>query len=375
MKLSKTLAIGFSLFSFLFVLCILFSNSKDVYLFDNTHFFIKNLRSDVLYYYEIGRNIAVNKLIPYKDFSLEYPPLSAVLFVFPFLFSSSLDFFFVFYRIQMLLFFIASFYVIYRLCDKKIISLLMFLPSTVFFSINRYDIVPAFFVFLSFYFLKKNQSRAFFFLSIAFLFKLYSLLLLPVFILNSKNKIKNILYFSVPIFLVFFIVFLAAPDEVFSFFTYHLQRETNRESIFFIFQYYFSNSLPFNEISFIISFLPFLLLPLIKPCFENALSFSFFVLIWFINFSKFYSPQWLVWIFPLGLLFFDKKSLIFLSGLNILNYIEYPVVWFSEIPIKLHFIGTSNFFSFIVAVRFILSLATAYFAFSRINFSRLKIRI
>lgn len=50
-----------------------FLKLPNVYIFDNTHLFVRNLRLDILYYYEIGKNIVVSKLMPYRDFNLEYP--------------------------------------------------------------------------------------------------------------------------------------------------------------------------------------------------------------------------------------------------------------------------------------------------------------
>ncbi|MBI5037521.1 MAG: DUF2029 domain-containing protein [Candidatus Kerfeldbacteria bacterium] len=47
----------------------------------------------------------------------------------------------------------------------------------------------------------------------------------------------------------------------------------------------------------------------------------------FTLFSRFYSPQWIVWFVPLLLLVADKRLAGLIIGYDILNYVSFPLIW------------------------------------------------
>ncbi len=47
----------------------------------------------------------------------------------------------------------------------------------------------------------------------------------------------------------------------------------------------------------------------------------------FTLFSRFYSPQWIVWLIPLLLMVADKKLALLAVGYDVLNYLAFPLIW------------------------------------------------
>lgn len=140
-----------------------------------------------------------DKLLPYKDFTPEYPPLSLPFFYLSGVFGAywfSLLFYF-----MVGLFITGTAFLVYRMGKNPYVFLAPVLAlGTIFW--DRFDIIPAFFTLLAFYFLQKNKRYiGIFILSFATLIKIYPIIFLPFFLWtkNREQILKSGLIFFIPI--------------------------------------------------------------------------------------------------------------------------------------------------------------------------------
>lgn len=297
-------------------------------------------------------------ITPYdKEIFQEYPQLGLSYLTLPFLFTNDYQD----YKTILILFnflcFLGLIYVTYKIFqkfNKNILYLLLFLlPSVAYFIFSRFDIVVVLLVQISFYLLLSKKYRAsVVFLALAFLTKWYPLLFLPLYFYYLRGKLpmtefkkigkEMILSFFAVISAVMIFSFLI--DGIYSLVPYffHSARPAAIGSLYhLIFQ---SSFLRFgldnlNYIGISLFFLLQFIIPLIfifqSKKFSNYILNKKQLIMWmslailiFLLFSRFYSPQWILWFLPLLILIIDSKlEIILLIIFDIINFLAFPVIW------------------------------------------------
>ena len=312
--------------------------------------------------YEDRGSWAITRDFPYKSQFEEYPELAVWFFGSIHLLKGPLDYMLVFY-IVMGLFMFGVFWltlVLLKHFNKSyLLAFLMFLPSSIFFVFNRFDIVPVFFVLLSLYLLFKSKYKiSFLLLAIAFLLKWFAVVLVPIYICYiffKHKKIKKtllpILLFVLPVVAVFGTTILGAGLEAFlSPYQFHMARTCEFGNIWGTINFYFSDN--FTGQNFFCSkvttvlqlFVPLLLFIIFilkrkKLTDKDVLLWSFIMIVLFVFFSRLYSNQWLIWFSPLLILLIkDKIDVILLVAFDVINWLLFPVL-----PRHIPFIENNNF--------------------------------
>lgn len=297
-------------------------------------------------------------LTPYnKEIFQEYPQLGLSYLTFPYLFTSDYQN----YKTILILFnffcLLGLIYVTYKILQKlnrSILYLFLFLlPSVAYFVFSRFDIVVVLLMQISLYLLLSRKYRAsVIFLALAFLTKWYPLLFLPLYFYYLRGKLpapeskkigkEMIFIFFVIIFAV--MVFSFIIDGIYSLVPYffHSARLAAAGSLYhLIFQ---SSFLKFgldnlNYIGIALFFLLQFSIPLIF-IFQSKKLLSYLtdrrqLIMWislailiFLLFSRFYSPQWILWFLPLLVLVINSKlEIVLLIAYDIVNYLAFPVIW------------------------------------------------
>jgi hypothetical protein len=149
--------------------------------------------------------------IPYRDALNEYPQIPVALFGLATWASAvirppELSLEFVFYNLWalfMMAVFILTVWQVYKLLPdgKKALVWFMFLPSIVYFSIHRFDILPVFLSMLMFLFIRQKRfGWASFFLSLGVMTKWYLALILPIMLLYEINQTRRFPWLSLSVF-------------------------------------------------------------------------------------------------------------------------------------------------------------------------------
>jgi len=299
---------------------------------------------------------------PYSEVFSEYPQLATYFFAVPYLFTQyssakiSRDYFLIF-SLLMMLFLYGIYLLLQRMLDKnyKYYSLIILLPSILYFSFNRYDVLPAFLSILSLYLLYiKKYNLSSFLLALGVLSKWYLIILFPIYFLYCCNIEKRLNYNMLIIFVVTGIVgilptfFISGLDGFLVPYKFHMSRGYNKESLFYIIKAFFNGIFSINIgfkpvyfAFFLLQFSAVLLLLLFKvDSFEKVVKLSAVFILVFMLFAKFYSPQWILWVFPfLILLINSQRDIIILLLFDLSTYIYFPVFWdlSSIFPIKVLF--------------------------------------
>jgi len=239
--------------------------------------------------------------------------------------------------------------------NYKYYSLIILLPSILYFSFNRYDVLPAFLSILSLYLLYiKKYNLSSFLLALGVLSKWYLIILFPIYFLYCCNIEKRLNYNMLIIFVVTGIVgilptfFISGLDGFLVPYKFHMSRGYNKESLFYIIKAFFNGIFSINIgfkpvyfAFFLLQFSAVLLLLLFKvDSFEKVVKLSAVFILVFMLFAKFYSPQWILWVFPfLILLINSQRDIIILLLFDLSTYIYFPVFWdlSSIFPIKVLF--------------------------------------
>jgi len=225
--------------------------------------------------------------------------------------------------------------------NHKNLSLLLLLPASLYFTYNRYDIMPCFLSLLSLYLLSKKQYKmSAFVLSIGMLTKWYLLLLLPIFLTyyySTHNKINwsMIIIFSLTSFMIILPTLISSGiDGLLVPYKFHFSRGVNNESLFYLINYLSNKTLNTNitnKFTFPLFFL--LQLSIVPLCitskilsFEKVIKWSALSILIFMLFAKYYSPQWILWISPLLILDAIKRvDAIWIVLFDLITYIYFPI--------------------------------------------------
>ncbi len=340
------------------ILIIIFLVIAAFFLILNLSFSFKNHKAVLLFrdgfdidiYFKRASWLTENKL-PYKEVFCEYPQLALAYFTFPLLFTKN---FLTYQKIIFLLNAIGFLFFIYftlKLLEffKKPLAyvFLFFLPSSLYFVFNRYEILVILITQISLYLLlTKKYKLSFFFLGLAVLTKWYPVLFFPLYllpVLNSGNKRmlkKVVLIFFLTIFFPLFLssIFLGVK-AVLSPYLFHLSRSGGSGSLYGIFSLLFSHTFLEGSVLALLLALQFSL-----PAFyffklndfkkriwlpQEIVKALLLIVLVFILFSKFYSPQWILWFLPFLILVTDWKGVYLVIIYDLLNYLQYPIAWVS----------------------------------------------
>lgn len=262
--------------------------------------------------------------------------------------------------------------------DRKYLAFLMLLPAGLFFTHNRFDIIPAFLSLLAVYLLSKDRFKlSAFVLALGFLTKWYVVLLLPVFLTYSYTKSRRI---NRPMILVFVLTCLALllptilTGGVHGLLAPHvtqLSRGLDQPSLFFLLYILFERGFGINIFNIYssaallvlqFSTIPFLVTSRVDSV-ENVIGWSLLSVLVFIIFARINSPQWILWVSPLLILLAGGR--MFVTGiilLDLLSYLQYPVLY------TLHTFNDAyhDLFLFVFSARLTLLIAFAVYIFCRL---------
>ena len=299
-------------------------------------------------YFERGSWLPTGQ-VPYRDVLSEYPQVPTFFFgllQIPVLgeqneeraylkFSSLFSF-------SMLVILFALVDQIYRLLpNAKYRAFLLLLPALLYFTFNRFDVLPAYLCLVSFLMIK-NQKWAFaaILLGIAAMTKWYPILLLPAYIVycyyvTGTFNWRMILIFSVTCFLITLPTLLAGGIDALLV-PYRFQGVRGLETLTFP---EIINEMVITTLKKTIAeryyVIGFLLLQVIaapiaffaKPDkIEKLLEWCILIITLFVLFSRIYSPQWCLWILPFLIVVsrtkFDVAIIIFYG---VITYVAFPI--------------------------------------------------
>lgn len=306
--------------------------------------------------------------IPYRDVFSEYPQVPTFLFgVFYIPILGEKDTmtaymkFTSLFSLAMLWLLFMTINQVYKLMDgKRYLSFLLLLPAPLYFTINRFDILPAYLCLLSFSLVhSKKWDLAAIVLAIAAMTKWYPVLLLPTFLVYcywSEHRInwRMAILFSLTCFLIVLpTLLLGGMDALLV--PYRFQGIRGLETVslpaimrrladaltqktipqnYFIFGFLFMQT-----IAAFISFFTRI------NNVEKLLHWCILIITMFVLFARIYSPQWLLWILPF-LILTSKKTLdtTIIVFYSIITYIGFPVVYdlFGETSHQMTLMGLIN---------------------------------
>lgn len=300
------------------------------------------------------------KKIPYKEISQEYPQLTLLYLTLPRFFTNNFSIYQkIFYLFNIICYFVLLYITgkMLKIMKKDIKYLFLFLlPSFLYFIFNRCDIFPILLIQLSlFLLLNKKYYLSFIFLSLGFLTKWYAIIFLPIYLIYLSNNLSSLGYrrikknlvlafLSVIAIPVLITIFLAGPLAAVSPYVFQLARGFEEGGTFFIYIRSILSLLPSSSVNFFNQGFLFLLLVLqfsvpllmiIKSSIfkkyiiykEQLIHWMALVVLTFILFAKFYSPQWILWFLPFLVLIISSKEIILLIAYDIINYIAFPLIY------------------------------------------------
>lgn len=303
---------------------------------------------DVANYQDRGSWV-LNGQQPYRDVFSEYPQLATYMFAIPHilgkLFGKTVDTYRFFFSLMMAVCLAITTFLIYeQRSDRKYLAFLMFLPASIYFTHNRYDIVPVMFTIISVLVLFKGKFQlASFFLAISVMFKWYPVVLLPIYVahhytLQKRINWRMIAIFCVTIVLIILPTILSIGWEGFLVpYQFHLDRGVNRESIVFLFVVLLMAAGIFDQLIKSILYNAFLLLQVAVPFVSllgkvrdkaNILAWCSSAILFFMLFAKYYSPQWLLWILPFLILRVQsRRDVIMIVLFDLITYLKFPIAY------------------------------------------------
>jgi len=298
----------------------------------------------------------VNGLLPYRDFSVEYPPVAMLFIALPRLFASGFESFVWAYSVEVTILNLAGIYCLmvlardlkynpWKILGIYTIALLALGPLVV----CRLDFIPAMLTLFSiFFFLKYRNKTAWILLAVATLTKIYPAVIAPVFfIMQLKRKPKVDLLegpaaFAYTALIIVLPFVLTSQTGLWDSFFYHGQRPLQIESTYASFAEFLwalklvtlhfnvtfgSNNIDgavseaFGRVSFGIMIIG--LLAVYWALYRNlkkedqdsrgrsdetamAVKYSLISVLVFILTCKVFSPQYMMWLLPLVPLFTQK---------------------------------------------------------------------
>lgn len=286
---------------------------------------------------------------PYADVFSEYPQLATYMFAIPHLLLDILDlnpesYRYFFSLIMAICLGITTILVYQERTDRKYLAFLMFLPASLYFTHNRYDIVPAMLTLVSVLLLQRQRPLpATFVLALSVMFKWYPLVLLPIYLTHSYTLDKRINWRMMAMFagtiaiLILPTLLISGVDGFLVPYRFHLDRGVNRESIVFLFVLIFMAGGVFDGVVKTILYNGFLLLQVAASAISllgdvknksTILAWASTAILSFMLFAKYYSPQWLLWIVPFLILRIKStRDVVLVILFDLLTYLKFPLAF------------------------------------------------
>lgn len=333
------LSIGL-LFYWLFTITILHNNL-------NTPIRIFSDEFDRFVYFQRGSWLP-NDLVPFRDVLSEYPQVPTYLFGLLRLVSlKDVDMAIAYWKFSavfsmlMLICLVAIINILINILpNKKYLAYLLLLPAPLYFTFNRFDVLPALLSLLAFQMIEqKRWNLAAFLLAIGTMTKWYPCLLLPVSFAYCYRTEQRIHWQMVLIFLVtcLFIVLptyiFGGMDAVLAPYRFHNQRSIETVSLPALVSNLLNaeNSIQSTlmPLFFVLQLLPAIFAIFFRINTHEKLLYWYIIIICnFIIFARIYSPQWLLWVFPFFILSLKNKIDIGIAVFyGISNYIGFPITW------------------------------------------------
>lgn len=336
---------------------------------------------DISNYKDRGSWIVLGKQ-PYGEVFSEYPQLATYMFAIPHLVENlipaDIDIYQYTFSFMMAVCLAITIVLLYQIrSERKYLAFLMFLPASLYFTHNRYDIVPVLFTVMSVALLLRGRFQlASFTLAVSVMFKWYPVVLLPVFLAYSYSTDKRldwrmILTFGLTVGLIALpTLLLVGLDGFLVPYLFHLGRGVNRESIVFLVEVFMISAGFFTPpVKFVVYNL-FLLLQVGLPFSafllkvrgkSNLLAWSTAAILSFMLFAKYYSPQWLLWILPFLILrAATRRDVVMIIVFDLFTYLKFPLVY--DLADQTRF----GMFDILIYINLLLLIYFAYGAYSEI---------
>ncbi len=196
-------------------------------------------------YFDYASNI-LNGQLPYRDFAIEYPPLSMLFFLLPRLIASNPDSYAIAFGAETLLFSLLSLFLVVLLSRR--LGLVPWKSLTIYtlallaigpIISRQYDIFPAVTVLLALYaFMSGKHKTSWALLAIATLTKIYPIVFVPILLLHHIRNRQHrhirlgIITFATTILAIVIPFLIISPGGLLVSFSYHAQRGIQLESIY-----------------------------------------------------------------------------------------------------------------------------------------------
>lgn len=280
------------------------------------------------------------------------------------------------FSLLMVPFLFFSILIVYKLRpDRKHLAFLMLLPAGLYFTHNRFDIIPAFLGLLAINLLSRERPRlSAFVIALGFLTKWYLVLFLPVFLTycytrSRKISLQMIFVFAVTCLAILLPAILSSGVRgLLDPYVTQLSRGLDQPSLFFLLSLFLDRTFGldvYNIYSVAASLvLQFSVVPLCVTSrvdsIGKVIGWSLLSVLVFIIFARINSPQWILWVSPLLIILAGGR--LFVAGiiaLDILSYLQYPVLY----HLRTYGDVYQNLFLIVFAVKLALLIAFAVYIF------------
>lgn len=200
---------------------------------------------DTIRYFNYSLGIMQGQL-PYRDFTVEYPPLALVFFTLPCLVASNLDMYQYVFAAQILFFDLLGLFLISALSRRlgfhlagtlAIYTLALLAIGPIL--INRYDLIPAIMVLVSLYAFSQNKHKlSWAILAVGMMTKIYPAIMAPIFLLyylrhrQYRRIIIGMSTFAITTAIIITPWLVLSPDGFWHSFSYQAQRGLQLESTY-----------------------------------------------------------------------------------------------------------------------------------------------
>lgn len=295
------------------------------------------------------------QLTPFVDWFIEYPFHALWIFTLPALFTQNVSAYlptFSFFMAAVWGAVIITSLFFYQKKAPNKNSLLLFLPSILFFVFYRFDAVPALFVLFSIFFLKQQKLIwSFVSLGLAIGIKLYAWPLFFLYLIYMAPRVKNnraekrslflaSLFCALIVFLPIILNAASIGYKSFSPYLWQLQRVPNLASHWGVISglaarlkmpnIYITTRAVIKIFSYLGTASLLTLLAIKKETikFTRLVRLSAALTGSVIFFNEFYSPQWIIWIAPLFVISKPtRKQIALFISYDLINYLEYSIIY------------------------------------------------
>lgn len=321
-----------------------------VVVFDSGLYDTKPLTHDIAVYFEYASNIVLGQL-PYRDFIVEYPPLALLFFILPRLVTSELSIYQHVFVAEILLFDLLGLFLVsilarrldLRLANTLTIYTVMLLaigPILIY----RYDLIPAIMVLLSLYaFNRQKHKVCWVMLALGTMTKIYPVIIAPLFLIHQfcqhqyRRIIPGIITFTLTIGIISLPGLLLNPGGFWQSFLCQAQRGLHADSTYSSFLL-FGKTLGLSSVRIVLVDSTLFSVDVVSPAADmlatispvimvmalgiifwffyrdqqarsnlkspsshlpNIINYSFLTILVLLLTSKVFSPQFIIWLYPL----------------------------------------------------------------------------